>query len=241
MIKDIDIEGEDTLQSISKADKFNYWMYSQMQPHIKGDILEIGSGIGNISEFLKKEYPTARLTDVRDQYTTLLSERFTQNKVLNLDLVHPKFDIIYKDLLNSFDFVFALNVVEHIENDALAALNMSKLLKSGGKIFILVPAYQWLYNSFDISLEHFRRYNIKKISSLCPTNCKKIETRYFNAFGILGWFIVGSIFKKKIIPEGNMSLFNKIIPIVKLVDWVLGNRIGLSVILVAEKNQVGEP
>ena len=43
------------------------------------------------------------------------------------------------------------------------------------------------------------------------------------AFGIVVWFIVGTIFKKKIIPEGNMSLFNKIVPMVKLLDWVSGN------------------
>ncbi len=54
MIKEIDIEGEDTLIAIAKADKFNFWMYSQLRPFLQGNILEIGSGIGNISDFLTK-------------------------------------------------------------------------------------------------------------------------------------------------------------------------------------------
>jgi SAM-dependent methyltransferase len=238
MIKDIDLEGEDTLNAIAKADKFNFWMYSQMRPFLRGNILEIGSGIGNISDFLIKEFPSACLSDVRVQYTEHLKQHFPKNIVLKIDLVHPEFETVYEELLGSFDFVFALNVVEHIKDDLLAASNMAKLLKPSGKMFILVPAYQWLYNSFDVALEHFRRYNKNKIARLNPDGCQPIQSGYFNAFGILGWFIVGSIFKKKIIPEGNMSLFNKIVPMVKLFDWVLGNRIGLSVILVTEKTRI---
>ena len=49
-----------------------------------------------------------------------------------MDLVHPEFDIIYADKLNSFDGLFALNVVEHIEDDTLAIANCKKLLKKGG-------------------------------------------------------------------------------------------------------------
>jgi SAM-dependent methyltransferase len=236
MIKEIDIEGEDTLKAIARADKFNFWMYSQMRPYLQGNILEIGSGIGNISDFLTKEFPSACLSDVRDQYTEHLKQRFPKNNVFNIDLVHPEFERVYQEILGSFDFIFALNVVEHIKDDSLAVINMSKLLKPSGRLFILVPAYQWLYNSFDVALEHFRRYNHKRIACLNPNDCEPIQTRYFNAFGIVGWFIVGSIFKKKIIPEGNMSLFNKIVPMVKVLDWVLGNQIGLSVILVTKKN-----
>ena len=236
MIKEIDIEGEDTLNAVAKADKFNFWMYSQMRPFLRGNILEIGSGIGNISDFLTKEFSSACLSDVRDQYTEHLKQRFPHNNVLNIDLVHPEFETVYQKLLGSFDFVFALNVVEHIKDDSLAASNMARLLKPSGTMFILVPAYQWLYNSFDVTLEHFRRYNKKRITRINPKSCEPIQSRYFNAFGIVGWFIVGSVFKKKIIPEGNMSLFNKIVPMVKVLDWVLGNQIGLSVILVTKKN-----
>ena len=49
--KEIDKEGWETLLAISKADRFNRWMYDIIQPFIKGNILEIGSGIGNISQY----------------------------------------------------------------------------------------------------------------------------------------------------------------------------------------------
>lgn len=237
MIKEIDLEGEETLNAIAQADKFNNWMYSQMSPFIGGKILEIGSGIGNISSFLVKEFPEAELSDVRDQYTDKLKRQFPNQRVHTIDLVSDDFENKYSDLQSSFDFVFALNVVEHIQNDKLALLNLSKLVKPGGRIFILVPAYQWLFNSFDVSLEHFRRYTKSSLSMICPQNCQVKDSFYFNAFGIIGWFSVGSVLRRKIIPEGNMRIYNFITPIVKVIDILVFRKIGLSVINVFQKNK----
>ena len=47
--KEIDRSGHVNLDVINKAEKFNHWMYSAIKPYCKGRILEIGSGIGNIS------------------------------------------------------------------------------------------------------------------------------------------------------------------------------------------------
>lgn len=235
MIKEFDFEGEETLKAIAQADKLNCWMYSQMSSFMGGRILEIGSGIGNISNFLVRDYPTAELSDVRFQYTSVLQKQFPNQKVHTIDLVSEQFDTEFSDLLNSFDFVFALNVVEHIKDDKLALLNMAKLVKPGGRVFVLVPAYRWLFNSFDISLEHFRRYTSSSLLRICPGGCKAISSFYFNAFGIVGWFIVGSILKKRIIPEGNMKLYNWITPFVKCIDYLTFKRVGLSTIGVFEK------
>lgn len=49
--KAVDSEGEDTLNTIALAHRFNHWMYCSIKPFCKGKILEIGSGIGNISDF----------------------------------------------------------------------------------------------------------------------------------------------------------------------------------------------
>ncbi len=58
---------------------------------------------------------------------------------------------------------------------------------------------------------------------------------YFNSIGIFGWFFVGKLLGKKTIPEGNMKFYNKIIPLVKTMDFLIGRKIGLSVIVVCHK------
>jgi 2-polyprenyl-3-methyl-5-hydroxy-6-metoxy-1,4-benzoquinol methylase len=234
-MSNIDLDGEQILESIAVADKFNYWMYSKMKPWSNAKTLEIGSGIGNISQFFIQDNKQIVLSDLREQYTQNLKEKFSNNEVIQLDLVDPNFENTYADHLEQYDFVFALNVVEHIKDDKKALTNIYKLLKPGGYSFILVPAYQFLFNNFDVTLEHFRRYNRKTLESIIPQQMKKIKTSNFNFAGIFGWFFVGNILKKKTIPESNMKLYNVLVPIFKIVDFLVLNRIGLSVINISQK------
>lgn len=233
--KEIDIEGLVTLNVIEKANRFNEWMYNVISPHCKGSILEIGSGIGNISKFFIYDNKKIVLSDLRNNYCELLTEKF-KNPILKIDLVNPNFDKEYKTLFQTFDSVFALNVIEHIENDILAISNCKKLLKEGGNLIILVPAYQWLFNNFDYELEHYRRYSRKALKKIIKNNNLKVEKLFFfNVIGIFGWFLSGKILKKKIIPEGQMNLFNFLVPGFKLVDKIVFRKIGLSVICIAKK------
>ncbi|HMS64998.1 MAG TPA: class I SAM-dependent methyltransferase [Ignavibacteria bacterium] len=235
--KSVDNEGAEILDVISSADKFNEWMYETIKPFCKGKVLEIGSGIGNISTFFLRDNFEIMLTDIRDVYCDKLNNLFSENKNLlgikNVDLIDPEFDIKHKDLLNSFDTVFALNVVEHIQDDTLAISNCKKLLTNNGNLIILVPAFQTLYNSFDKSLEHYRRYNKESLNKLFQqNNIKIIHDQYFNLMGILGWFISGKVQKNTTFPQGQMDLYNTLVPVFKIIDKVILNQAGLSVITV---------
>lgn len=233
-MKEIDIEGESTLNAISKANNFNFWMYRQMEPYIRGNVLEIGSGIGNISKYIKTDGKIV-LSDLREQYIDKLRHQYPERQIINLDLVHPHFTKEYSNIIGQFDFVFALNVVEHIEDDQLALYNMGLLLKKGGTMFVLVPAYQILFNEFDRALEHYRRYTKATLNNVLPNSVELKRSWYFNALGIAGWIIVGKILGKKIIPESNMSVYNKIVPLAKVIDFLLARKIGLSVISISQK------
>jgi len=235
--KEFDFEGEENLRAIAEADKFNEWMYQQVVPHCTGKILEIGSGIGNISYFFDRDGMDIDLSDIREQYRSYLKKSFEKRAVLDMDIVADGFVEMHGDKLGTYDAVFALNVVEHIKDDKLAIENMIKLLKPGGKIIILVPAYQWLYNGFDVALEHFKRYTKSRLLGIFPTTgAKLIRSWYFNFAGIFGWFLVGSLMKKKLIPESNMKLYNVLTPIFKIADKVVLNKMGLSVIAVYQKD-----
>ena len=234
-MKEIDIEGEATLKAISRANRFNYWMYQQIEPYIKGDVLEIGSGIGNISAFIRTD-GAVTLSDVSARYRDLLLEHYPDRQVIELDLVHPDFNSTYEHLLASFDVVFALNVVEHVEDDHRALLNMSALLKKGGVMVVLVPACQALYNRFDESLGHYRRYTLQTLQSAMTAQLQVVQSHYFNAMGIAPWFIFGRLLGQTVIGETNMVLYNAITPLAKWIDAVLLRKIGLSAIVACRKS-----
>ncbi len=236
--KEIDEEGMETLKAISEANKFNEWMYQSIKPHCKGRILEIGSGIGNISEFFLRQDAEIYLSDIRDNYLDFLVKNYTGKaaNIIKMDIVDPDFDDLYSEYIGTFDTVFALNVVEHIKDDELAIKNIAKLLKKDGNAVILVPAFNSLYNSFDKALEHYRRYTKKTLNkNFISANLSIRKSNYFNAPGIAGWILSGSILKKKTIPAGQMKLYNKLVPVFKIIDKLTFNTFGLSVITVGQK------
>jgi 2-polyprenyl-3-methyl-5-hydroxy-6-metoxy-1,4-benzoquinol methylase len=141
-------------------------MFDTIRPFCKGHVLEVGSGIGNLSRHFLEENFTLTASDLRDEYINILHGEFGKHPRLkgirSIDLALPDFEQRYAGLLESFDTVVALNVIEHIKEHERAIANCKKLLKPGGHLVVLVPAFQSLYNSFDEELGHWLRYNAKK-------------------------------------------------------------------------------
>lgn len=235
----IENTGHQALQSMSIAHSFNKWMYETIRPYTNGQILEIGSGIGNISGFFLKDGFDLTVSDTDDNYISCLQKMFPQlaneGKILSIDLQKEIFQQSYSGLTQKFNTVFLLNVLEHLADDAYAIQNCSALLKDGGTLIILVPAYSFLFSPMDKALCHHRRYTAKQLATKIATKTFKIEKSfYFNALGIPAW-LYGKIMKYKTPPEGNMKFFDKLVPAGKILDKILFNKIGLSAIVVAKK------
>jgi 2-polyprenyl-3-methyl-5-hydroxy-6-metoxy-1,4-benzoquinol methylase len=140
-------------------------------------------------------------------------------------------------MLGKFDTIFALNVVEHIPDHEQALRNAMKMLRPGGKVVILVPAFQFLFNGFDKQLDHQRRYTRKTLKKLIEGSGFKLKsTQYFNFIAILGWYISGNILKKEMIPGGQMKLYDKLVPLWKIIDFFTNRIAGVSVIQVGKKS-----
>lgn len=67
---------------------------------------------------------------------------------------------------NKFDFVIALDVIEHIEDDLQALRKMHSLLIEHGVVLIHVPAYMHLWSTLDTLSGHFRRYTKHSLMSV---------------------------------------------------------------------------
>jgi hypothetical protein len=99
-----------------------------------------------------------------------------------------------------------------------------------------VPAFQALYNGFDRQLDHQRRYTPKSLKALLErSGFRVIHRQYFNLIAILGWFVSGTLLRKKMISGGQMKLFNAMVPLWKVIDFFFRKIAGISVISVGEK------
>ena len=63
----------------------------------------------------------------------------------------------------SFDLVVALDVLEHVEDDAAALASLRHYLKPGGRLLITVPAHPWLWSEHDARHHHHRRYTRQEL------------------------------------------------------------------------------
>jgi 2-polyprenyl-3-methyl-5-hydroxy-6-metoxy-1,4-benzoquinol methylase len=227
--------GSYTLQVIERANRFNRWMYSEFKSFLKGEILEIGSGIGNISQLVINDGFNITLSDYNAEYCGWLKKKFSNSAnvkdIIEIDLLHPDFEKYYSRLREKFDSIFLLNVIEHLADDAKAIANCYFLLRQGGHLIVLTPAYQNLYCRLDKELGHHRRYTIKKLKAILEKRSFSIlKMKYFNFLGIWGWLVSGKILRGKKIGRNEMAAFNDLVPLAKILDKLALKKIGLSVI-----------
>lgn len=237
-----DPTGLETLEIISRATAFNWWMYQTIRPFLQGSILEIGSGIGNISEFVIKDGYTVTLSDYNADYCARLAEKYKGCKwvqdVFRIDLQHPGFSSAYAHIQARYNTIFLLNVIEHIADDRGAIRHCASLLKPGGRLILLAPAFSFLYARLDKELGHHRRYTSATLSNLLTgEGLTLLHHQYFNALGMAGWFVWGRLAGRKQLTAPAFDAFNTLVPIARLLDKLVNRWAGLSVIAVAAKKQ----
>lgn len=64
-----------------------------------------------------------------------------------------------------YDVVLALDVLEHLDDDSRALLNLASLVRSGGLLIVTVPARADLWSEFDTIQGHKRRYGKETLMS----------------------------------------------------------------------------
>jgi glycosyltransferase involved in cell wall biosynthesis len=225
--------GEQTLRIMAKAGRYNRFIYDQYREHLGPAVVELGSGVGNVSRFLL-DREKLLLTENEPAYLSLLQASFggwgyIDIRPLDITARPPK------ELAGAFDTAVCFNVIEHVENDAAAVATIADLLKKDGKAVLIVPAHQGLFGSLDKHLLHFRRYDREGFTALLEkAGFETLEARYLNPIAVPGWWLNGKIFGRKVIPGFQLALFDRLTP---LVAWAsgLGLNFGLSLFVVARK------
>ena len=72
--------------------------------------------------------------------------------------------------------------IEHFENDKSLVEFLSRHLKPNGKLIVTVPAFQFLFSSYDVALHHYRRYSKSSFKKLFEKDFNILKLSYFNFF-----------------------------------------------------------
>jgi SAM-dependent methyltransferase len=174
--------------------------------------------------------------DVNEGYLRVVEDKYRDHSNLKGILIWDIQQDFSENLDPTFDTIVCSNVLEHVKNDDPVLKNFYNLLPIGGKVIILVPALRVLYNSLDRELGHFRRYNKEELlRKLAENGFRVCSLKYFNIFGILGWFVNGTLLRRRLLSARQIRIFNRMVPFFIWVEKVIPTFWGQSLIVVGEK------
>jgi len=227
--------------TIAKAvTNYNQWIYRLLRCHFnpQNTILDIGSGLGNVAEYFSADNSLQIIvSDASDTMLEELKERFSNRKNYRF----LKLDIGDSHCLSTqppatIDTITCINVLEHIENDAIALMNMRHLLRHHGSLLLLVPAMPIIYGTLDQLSGHYRRYTKKELNKKIGSAHFHIKTQYYmNLFGVATWFLANKIAKQKKVFGSACAFLDKIIPAIEQIEKLCRPAFGQSIVTVCTK------
>ena len=220
-IYQVDPYGSGTLARLSRASKFNGWMADTIRSYCGSRVLEIGSGVGNLT---RKLIP-------RDQYVVSDINPLYLEPLQALSSDHPYLTASYCDVMDSssfprieagFDTVICLNVIEHVKDDIQAMTNIRSVLSENGTAIVLVPQGPWNFGTLDEMLGHYRRYTKQTLTRLAEDSGFVVEKMIqFNRVGTPAWFLNGRILRRRVFGLFQIWMLNLLTPIFRVIDRML--------------------
>jgi trans-aconitate methyltransferase len=138
-------------------------------------VLDVGCGPGDLLEELRARLPDARVggADVSEQSMALAREKNPDADLFLIDLTATDFEARQANRLGSFDLVVCSEVIEHIDDDALAARRLAELLAPGGHLIVTVPGGKM--SRFDRVIGHHRHYRPRQLDRLLRSAGLEVE------------------------------------------------------------------
>jgi len=228
------------LEVFEKAVNWRIYLASKIAPHLKGDVLEVGAGIGTmtktylnppvsvpVSSWLALEPDPELGAGIQ---AMIESERLPGHCRVQAGRL---MDI---PEAGTFQSILYVDVLEHIEDDRGELAQAVGHLDAGGRLIVLSPAHQWLFSALDEMAGHFRRYSRADLLALAPPDTRLVESRYLDCVGMAASWANRIMLRQGTPSDGQIRLWDRgMIPVSRLLDPLFGYRLGKSVLAVWEK------
>jgi SAM-dependent methyltransferase len=216
------------------APRYRQWEYELVAPFLGRSVLEVGSGLGYFAEKLaESDLDRLVLSDADEHCRARLRRTYADRLDVQVAEVTLPGSI---DIGAPVDSAVAMNVLEHIEDDAEALRDLAAVVSPGGRIILWVPAYMQLYGDFDRKVGHFRRYTPATIRATVERAGLEVRlARPVNFLGGLAWWLAvrrGGAGRPD--PRLVWLYDNVVVPASRTIERVVRPPFGQSVLCVAE-------
>jgi SAM-dependent methyltransferase len=224
------------LDALAGAVNYYRWIVRRFAPYLGRRVVEVGAGIGTFAEHLLDAAPGTELTLVEPAANNFphLRARFAGRTGVRTvqgylgDAGAP----------GIADSVVAVNVMEHVRDDAAFLADAHRLLAPGGHALLFVPALPAIFGTLDEAFEHFRRYTRPVLDErLRGAGFTPLRVAYTNLPGVAAWWLSGKVLRRRTVSARDARVYDRwVIPWVQALERVWTPPLGQSLLAIARKD-----
>lgn len=224
---------DEVLEDLASAVNYRRWLCDLARPYLGGAALEIGSGRGDYALTWLAQGERVTASEGSPARCEALRARLARAAPqVPVRLLHAPVQE-----RGEFSAVVAYNVLEHIPDDVAALRSFKGLLRDGGRVVLLVPAFEFAMSAFDRAVGHQRRYTVPALRRTLSRAGLHVERiHYVNWLGLLAWVVLMKWFKGRPKEGPLLRLWDAlVIPVVRFTERWVNPPFGQSVFAVATK------
>ena len=213
-----DAYGSQILARLSRAPRFNAWMADTIRPFCGHRVLEIGSGVGNLTLQLVPR-PAYVVSDVNPLYLRTLAALRTDRPYLGVAYCDVSDRATFPLRRGGYDTVICLNVIEHVARRSAGAREHRRGARRRRPRHRPGAAGPGNFGTLDEVLGHQRRYTQASLTAVAEAAGLEVERILrFNRTGTLAWFLNGKLMRRRSFGLVQIKLLNLLTPIMRALD-----------------------
>ncbi|MFB9179859.1 methyltransferase domain-containing protein [Dactylosporangium sucinum] len=208
------------------------WFVAFATPFLGDHPIEVSAGLGDYAAEWLVHAPRMTLTEADPGRILALKERFAANRDVTVrELMLPSDDTADHSAAVSY------NVLEHIEDDIGALRTMRAMVRPGGYVVIVVPAFPFAMGPADVATGHVRRYTRKTMrAALLAADLRIERLHYANSLGLIGYYVSTCLLRQLPGPGPMVKFYDTTVaPVTRLMERVVRPPFGQSVVAIARR------
>jgi len=195
-------------EAMAQARNYRRALLAEFGPFLQGDVLEVGAGIGQMTQDLLRLPGIKRAVAVEPDcgFCARHRARFPGHELVEGTLANLPED-------TAWNAVLSINVLEHIQDDQGELNHYARLLRSRrGILCLYVPARPEIYAPIDRDFGHFRRYTRPELrAKLLGAGFEIVHLHYFNSVGYFVWWVNFCLLKNRSFERGKVWFYDRLI------------------------------
>lgn len=204
--------------------------------HVRGDVLEVGAGIGATTAALRHDGVRTWTCLEPDPAFCATIEAAGARGALRGDVRVARGTLEELRAAEAFDTVLYIDVLEHIEDDRAEAARAARALRPGGRLVVVAPAHPWLFSPFDAAVGHHRRYTRPSLRAVMPDGLREVDCRYLDSAGMLASAANRLVLSRSLPTARQIRVWDRLlVPASSILDRLTGHALGKSLLGVWER------